>query len=133
MVRATSDPLLQKPVLKPPPAPAPQPPEVGTATTTTAPPVHQAVAAAAAAPTGVTIEFQRQQAKAMQQYFRGLKLEESVEQGRMFGWTRKNEIRNGRWVMTGLAVGLLTEYATGVDFVEQIKMMVSYLGLLDLD
>lgn len=32
---------------------------------------------------------------------------------RVFGWTRANEINNGRWVMFGLLVGLMTEYATG--------------------
>ena len=51
---------------------------------------------------------------------------------RVFGWTKKNEIGNGRWVMMGLAIGLLTEYATAVDFVDQIKLMVSYLGIADL-
>lgn len=30
-----------------------------------------------------------------------------------FGWTPKNEIGNGRWVMFGLLVGMMTEYATG--------------------
>lgn len=51
----------------------------------------------------------------------------------MFGWTKKNEISNGRWVMFGFAVGLLTEYATGVDFINQLKLMVSYLGILDVE
>lgn len=32
---------------------------------------------------------------------------------RVFGWTRKNEINNGRWVMFGLLVGMMTEYSTG--------------------
>lgn len=52
---------------------------------------------------------------------------------RVFGWTPANEISNGRWVMFGFAVGLLTEYATGVDFIEQLKLMVNYLGISDLD
>ncbi len=51
----------------------------------------------------------------------------------MFGWTPANEITNGRWVMMGVFIGLLTEYATGVDFVNQLKLMVSYLGILDFD
>ena len=51
---------------------------------------------------------------------------------RVFGWTRKNEITNGRWVMFGLLVGLMTEYATGVDFPNQIKLLISYLGILDI-
>ena len=52
---------------------------------------------------------------------------------RFFGWTRANEITNGRWVMFGFAVGLLTEYATGVDFPHQFALMASYLGVLDFD
>lgn len=52
---------------------------------------------------------------------------------RVFGWTPQNEINNGRWVMFGFGVGLLTEYATGVDFIDQIKLMVTYLGIADLD
>lgn len=51
---------------------------------------------------------------------------------RFFGWTRKNEVTNGRWVMFGIFVGLLTEYATGVDFVNQLKLLVSYLGIADI-
>lgn len=50
---------------------------------------------------------------------------------RLFGWTKGNEITNGRWVMFGFAVGLLTEYATGVDFPHQFALMASYLGLTD--
>jgi hypothetical protein len=34
--------------------------------------------------------------------------------------------------MFGFAVGLLTEYATGVDFIQQLKLMVSYLGIADI-
>ena len=52
---------------------------------------------------------------------------------RVFGWTPNNEISNGRWVMFGLLVGMLTEYATGVSFVDQMALMASYLGVADLD
>lgn len=52
---------------------------------------------------------------------------------RVFGWTPANEINNGRWVMMGFAIGLLTEYATGVDFPDQLALMCSYLGIVDLD
>ena len=51
----------------------------------------------------------------------------------MFGWTKKNEISNGRWVMFGFLVGMLTEYATGVDFPSQILQTISYLGIVDLE
>eukprot|EP00890_Picochlorum_soloecismus_P003435 jgi/Picsp_1/4092/NSC_01602-R1_one-helix protein len=71
----------------------------------------------------VTIEYQRKQAKAMQQYLRDQSLEAAIEQSKVFGWTVRNEINNGRWVMMGLAIGMLTEYATGVDFINQLKLM----------
>lgn len=35
--------------------------------------------------------------------------------------------------MFGLLVGMLTEYATGVDFPDQIKLMLSYLGIVDVE
>ncbi len=47
----------------------------------------------------------------------------------VFGWTKSNEISNGRWVMFGLFVGMVTEYATGVDFPNQLKLTVSVLGI----
>lgn len=68
----------------------------------------------------------------MTAYFRSLVRTETVQKSQVFGWTRKNEITNGRWVMFGLLVGLMTEYATGVDFPNQIKLLVSYLGILDI-
>ena len=80
----------------------------------------------------MTIEYQRQQAKAMQAYFRDQKVEEATMDAQVFGWTRNNEIGNGRWVMMGLAIGLLTEFATAVNFIDQIKLMVSYLGIADI-
>ncbi|KAL3138779.1 hypothetical protein ABBQ32_005625 [Trebouxia sp. C0010 RCD-2024] len=57
----------------------------------------------------VTIQFQREQAKAMRKYFKSMAYSEEVVKSRVFGWTPKNEITNGRWVMFGFAVGLLTE------------------------
>lgn len=35
--------------------------------------------------------------------------------------------------MFGFAVGLLTEYATGADFVQQLKILFSNFGIVDLD
>lgn len=52
---------------------------------------------------------------------------------RVFGWTKKNEIANGRWVMMGIGIGLMTELATGVSFIDQLKLMASYMGLVDLE
>ncbi|OMP12253.1 Chlorophyll A-B binding protein [Corchorus olitorius] len=68
----------------------------------------------------------------MQEYFRQKKIEES-NQGPFFGFLGKNEIANGRWAMFGFAVGMLTEYATGSNFVDQVKIMLSNFGIIDLD
>lgn len=79
----------------------------------------------------VTLEFQRQKAKELQEYFKQKKLEEA-NQGPFFGFIGKNEIANGRWAMFGFAVGMLTEYATGSDFVDQVKILLSNFGILDI-
>ncbi|XP_008777764.1 light-harvesting complex-like protein OHP2, chloroplastic [Phoenix dactylifera] len=90
--------------------------------------------AEAAVPTKevVTLEYQRKVAKELQEYFKQKKLEEAV-QGPFFGFMGKNEIINGRWAMFGFAVGLLTEYATGSDFVQQLKILLSNFGIVDLE
>jgi hypothetical protein len=69
----------------------------------------------------------------MQQYFKAMKEQQIIDASKVFGWTKKNEINNGRWVMMGFGIGLLTEYATGVSFIDQIRLMLSYLGVVDLD
>ncbi|KAI7755259.1 hypothetical protein M8C21_010951 [Ambrosia artemisiifolia] len=81
----------------------------------------------------VTMEYQRQRAKELQEYFKQKKLEEAANQGPFFGFIAKNEISNGRWAMFGFAVGMLTEYATGSDFVDQVKILLSNFGILDLE
>ncbi|KAK1555171.1 hypothetical protein Q3G72_022918 [Acer saccharum] len=68
---------------------------------------------------GVTLEFQRLKAKELQDYFKQKKFEEANKAAPFFGFLPKNEISNGRWAMFGFAVGMLTEYATGSDFVDQ--------------
>jgi hypothetical protein len=81
----------------------------------------------------ITLEYQRMRAKEMVRYFKEMKLEEQIVQARGFGWTSGNEISNGRWVMFGLMVGMLTEYATGVDFPEQLKLMATNLSIFDFE
>eukprot|EP00667_Euglena_gracilis_P015106 EG_transcript_15700 len=85
------------------------------------------------APTYVTVEFQRRQAKALLEHFEALEQAELAKTGRKLGMTPSNEITNGRWVMFGWLVGMMTEYATGVSFVEQIKLTLNNLAILDLD
>ncbi|KAL2519877.1 one-helix protein 2 [Forsythia ovata] len=80
----------------------------------------------------ITLEFQRQKAKELQEYFKKKKLEDA-SQGPFFGFIGKNEIANGRWAMFGFAVGMLTEYATGSDFVDQVKILLSNFGIVDLE
>ncbi|KMZ65475.1 One-helix-protein 2 [Zostera marina] len=80
----------------------------------------------------LTLEFQRKMAKELQDYFKQKKIEEESV-GPVFGFLAKNEISNGRWAMFGFAVGLLTEYATGSDFVRQLKILLSNFGIVDLD
>ncbi|ERN07185.1 hypothetical protein AMTRI_Chr12g240480 [Amborella trichopoda] len=83
-------------------------------------------------PSVITLEYQRKKAKELQDYFREKKIEEANE-GPFFGFIGKNEIANGRWAMFGFAVGLLTEYATGSDFVDQLKILLSNFGIVDLE
>ena len=80
-----------------------------------------------------TVEYQRTKAKEMVKYFKEMQYQQLVEDSTVFGWTKKNEINNGRWTMFGLLVGMMTEYATGVDFIDQIKLLVNVLGIADLD
>lgn len=63
-----------------------------------APPVAPPKPAAVAEVEGkgvITLEFQRQKAKELQEYFKQKKLEEA-NQGPFFGFIPKNEIGNGR-------------------------------------
>ena len=69
----------------------------------------------------------------MVKYFKEQRYLQLAEDGEVFGWTKKNEINNGRWTMFGLLVGMMTEYATGVDFIDQIKLIVNVLGIADLE
>ncbi|MQM00780.1 hypothetical protein Taro_033522 [Colocasia esculenta] len=131
---------LRRPVAPAAPAPPsltptpPSPPVKPVASPSQFPPkpVEKAVAAGVAQDGVVTLESQRKMAKEMQEYFRQKKLEEA-DQGPFFGFLGKNEIANGRWAMFGFAVGLLTEYATGADFVQQLKILFSNFGIVDLD
>ena len=104
-----------------------------------------------------TLEFQRERAKELTKFFKqqafNAKINDSTCVPRRsprggssalrltrlpplrcstLGWTKSNEISNGRWVMFGLLVGMMTEYATGVDFPNQLKLTVSVLGIADV-
>ncbi|XP_061967088.1 light-harvesting complex-like protein OHP2, chloroplastic [Populus nigra] len=123
-LRAPSSPAAPSPPLNPVPPPSPSSPVT--------PPPKPAAQVAVKDKNAVTLEFQRQKAKELQQYFKQKKFEEA-DQGPFFGFVGKNEIANGRWAMFGFAVGMLTEYATGSDFVDQVKILLSNFGILDLE
>ncbi|XP_022990469.1 light-harvesting complex-like protein OHP2, chloroplastic [Cucurbita maxima] len=121
------------PSLREPSPPSPPPPLKPTPTSATAPfSQPSAKAYVAKQDNTITLEFQRQKAKELQEYFKQKKLDEA-DQGPFFGFIGKNEISNGRWAMFGFAVGLLTEYATGSNFVDQVKILLSNFGIVDLD
>ncbi|KAJ4797287.1 OHP2 [Rhynchospora pubera] len=126
--------LSTPPSLSPPPSPtAPVKPSPPVDPTPAASPAPTKVAVIEADLKGaVTFEYQRKVAKELQDYFKQKKLEEA-DQGPPFGFVGKNEITNGRWAMFGFAVGMLTEYATGSDFVQQLKILLSNFGIVDLD
>lgn len=46
---------------------------------------------------------------------------------------KKAEISNGRWVMFGLLVGMMTEYATGKSFTDQVAITLTYMGFANFD
>ncbi|CAO2834120.1 unnamed protein product [Amaranthus hypochondriacus] len=122
---------IRRPAMAPPPQPSPTPPSPPSPTPPSKPPVA-AVKMVEEDKNVVTLEFQRAKAKELQEYFKLKKLEEA-DQGPAFGFVPKNEINNGRWAMFGFAVGMLTEYATGSDFVDQVKLILSNLGIVDLE
>lgn len=83
-----------KPIPPSPSPPTPDPDAASPPPTPSAPP--KAVAAAAVEDKNViTLEFQRQKAKELQEYFKQKKLDEA-DQGPFFGFIGKNEIANGR-------------------------------------
>eukprot|EP00465_Bigelowiella_longifila_P001759 CAMPEP_0185253044 /NCGR_PEP_ID=MMETSP1359-20130426/1954_1 /TAXON_ID=552665 /ORGANISM="Bigelowiella longifila, Strain CCMP242" /LENGTH=166 /DNA_ID=CAMNT_0027835361 /DNA_START=76 /DNA_END=576 /DNA_ORIENTATION=- len=84
-------------------------------------------------PRAMPIEEQKERAKEMIKYYRVKGLERTERNRQVFGWTPNNELLNGRWVMMGLFLGLLTEYATGVNFIDQIKLMLSYTGVIEFE
>ncbi|KAJ4966963.1 hypothetical protein NE237_018812 [Protea cynaroides] len=128
--RPVAPPLRQPsaPIIPVPPSPSSSPSPLSTPLK----PVSVAGVTQVSDPNVITSEFQRTMAKELQEYFRRKKLEKA-DQGPFFGFVAKNEISNGRWAMFGFAVGLLTEYATGSDLVDQVKVLLSNFGILDLD
>mmetsp|Transcript_13664 Transcript_13664/g.18734 ORF Transcript_13664/g.18734 Transcript_13664/m.18734 type:complete len:141 (-) Transcript_13664:142-564(-) len=82
--------------------------------------------------TGMTIEEQRVIAKDLVVYFNERKYQKEYTASRVFGWTQNAEVTNGRWVMFGILVGLMTEYANDITFVDQILLTITNLGFADV-
>lgn len=84
-------PSIATPPVRPsgPPSSAPPPPT---------PPSPPSAPVAETTQSSVTLEYQRQVAKELQEYFKQKKLEEA-NQGPFFGFIAKNEISNGRFVI----------------------------------
>ncbi|KAJ7969782.1 one-helix protein 2 [Quillaja saponaria] len=122
------EPSTSQPLKPTPPSQSPSPPP----SSSTVVPPQKAAPVFGLGKGVISLEFQRQKAKELQKYFKKKKLEEAA-QGPAFGFVGKNEINNGRWAMFGFAVGMLTEYATGSDFVDQVKILLSNFGIVDLE
>ncbi|XP_054808881.1 light-harvesting complex-like protein OHP2, chloroplastic isoform X2 [Prosopis cineraria] len=92
----TQDPLRRPAAqpLKPIPPTPPSPPSPSPLSTTVTPP-PKAAAIVGNDRNVITLEFQRQKAKELQEYFKQKKLEET-DRGPVFGFIGKNEISNGR-------------------------------------
>lgn len=95
---------LEKPI---PPSPSP----------TSSPPPPPPPPSASLDKNVITLEFQRQVAKELQDYFKQKKLEDA-NQGPFFGFLGKNEIANGRYI-----------YVYGV-FLSQISLILTSLSFL---
>ncbi|XP_019058523.1 PREDICTED: formin-like protein 16 isoform X1 [Tarenaya hassleriana] len=125
-------PVAPPPLREPSPPSKPIPPPPSPSPSTVSPPPPPPAATFEVGKGVITFEFQRQKAKELQDYFKQKKLE-AANQGPFFGFLPKNEVSNGRWAMFGFAVGMLTEYATGSDLVDQVKILLSNFGIIDLE
>ena len=56
-----------------------------------------------------------------------------ADAGPRLGWVPGAEKLNGRWVMMGFLIGLITEYSTGVNFIDQVLLALTNMGVLDLE
>lgn len=91
-IRSSTEPdgTLRRPSIATPPVrPSSNVPQPSPASTPPPPPAKTNV---------ITMEFQRQRAKELQQYFKDKKIEEAANRGPFFGFIAKNEISNGRFV-----------------------------------
>jgi hypothetical protein len=84
----------------PPPATPPPPPAPQSPASSASVPAAAAALVSSSKSSSLSIEYQRQRAKEMQDYFLDKKFEDQIRAGRLFGWTQKNEIGNGRFKLS---------------------------------
>mmetsp|Transcript_9501 Transcript_9501/g.17875 ORF Transcript_9501/g.17875 Transcript_9501/m.17875 type:complete len:169 (+) Transcript_9501:232-738(+) len=81
----------------------------------------------------IDIAAQNAALTAIEEKYRKIRLEKEYEDARILGWTSQAETFNGRFAMFFLAVGLLTEYWTGVTIPGQIEEMLRVGGFIGPD
>jgi hypothetical protein len=82
----------------------------------------------------VTVEFQRRAAKETAAWLeQEANASKNSDVGPRLGWVPGAEKLNGRWVMMGFLIGLITEFSTGVNFIDQVLLALTNMGVLDLD
>eukprot|EP00549_Striatella_unipunctata_P013197 CAMPEP_0118693148 /NCGR_PEP_ID=MMETSP0800-20121206/11735_1 /TAXON_ID=210618 ORGANISM="Striatella unipunctata, Strain CCMP2910" /NCGR_SAMPLE_ID=MMETSP0800 /ASSEMBLY_ACC=CAM_ASM_000638 /LENGTH=205 /DNA_ID=CAMNT_0006591327 /DNA_START=199 /DNA_END=816 /DNA_ORIENTATION=- len=70
---------------------------------------------------------------ALEEKWRNARLDKEYEAGRKVGWVANAEMLNGRFAMFFLAVGLLTEYWTGITIPGQVEEMLRIGGFIGFD
>lgn len=66
----------------------------------------------------------------LEEKYRVIRKEKEYEASRIIGWVPQAEMYNGRYAMFFLAVGLLTEYWTGITIPGQIEEMARVGGFI---
>jgi hypothetical protein len=69
----------------------------------------------------------------LEESYRKVRQEKEYTEARIIGWVPKAEMYNGRFAMFFLAVGLLTEYWTGISIPGQIEEMARVGGFIGPD
>lgn len=105
----------------PPPVMKPVPPSSSPPST---PPPKPAVSTTSESSNVVTLEFQRQKAKELQDYFKQKKLD-AANEGPFFGFIPKNEISNGRYLLNLVSLAGFAFYFVIADNMLILMYMVS--------
>mmetsp|Transcript_23042 Transcript_23042/g.30088 ORF Transcript_23042/g.30088 Transcript_23042/m.30088 type:complete len:156 (+) Transcript_23042:86-553(+) len=77
-------------------------------------------------------EEQERELKKIAMILKEESIERKYEEARLFGWTGKAEIINGRMAMIGIMSGLTVEWWTGNSIPQQLVNMGQVLGIIPL-